>query len=497
MIATPLTALTDHYFTSVTYRLAGVDFRVTRDGTGLITVRRPLAILQLNRTATDVLRHLKPKASVAQIAALTGIDPSAVGKLLDQLTLVGAVARSVPPPLQWPSVSIVIPAFERETQIRACALSLLAQDYEEGQREVLVVDDGSPRSLKTVLEDLPITFLRLASNRGPAAARNYGAKHARGQILVFVDSDCEAHQRFWLRTVVSGFIGEKVIAVGARVVSPPGQSVAARFEAVRSPLDMGSIRSPVGFGHPVPFLPSCALAVRRREFLESGGFDEHFFPGEDVDLVWRLAAAGHHLTYEPTAEILHHHRVKWRELLARRYEYGSSEAAVQSRHPSCRRALSVSPTSLLLLLALTCRQQRSVAGVVGTIAFGIPVLQAAHKWRHARKLGVPLASAPTAAAVVRGHSAEFYHFSADMARYHGAGLMVAALIWPTVSPACLILLVTSALADFSRSSAHWRTLPQFVTLAMLECLAYELGLIKGCLEERTMLPLVSWPRLAL
>ncbi len=89
-------------------------------------------------------------------------------------------------------VSVIIPAYNEEDEIVDCMESLGNKRYEDF--EIIVVDDGSSDSTVKVIKSLitghhpPITMLR-QKHLGPGAARNLGAKHAKGEILVLVDAD--------------------------------------------------------------------------------------------------------------------------------------------------------------------------------------------------------------------------------------------------------------------------------------------------------------------
>ncbi|QDP96885.1 glycosyltransferase [Microlunatus elymi] len=90
-----------------------------------------------------------------------------------------------------PLVSIVIPVYNVERYLRACLDSVLTQSYTDLQ--VVVVDDGSPDSSVDIVReyaqrDRRVQLVRQA-NAGLGAARNTGARHARGVFLMFVDSD--------------------------------------------------------------------------------------------------------------------------------------------------------------------------------------------------------------------------------------------------------------------------------------------------------------------
>ncbi|HXR54921.1 MAG TPA: hypothetical protein VN793_07720, partial [Acidimicrobiales bacterium] len=79
--------------------------------------------------------------------------------------------------------------------------------------------------------------------------------------------------------------------VAPRVVTPTGPSWLARYEAARSPLDLGPIEGKVAPGGRVSYVPSAAIVLRRAAAAQMC-FDERLEAGEDVDLVWRLVEAG-------------------------------------------------------------------------------------------------------------------------------------------------------------------------------------------------------------
>jgi hypothetical protein len=88
-------------------------------------------------------------------------------------------------------VSIVIPAYNCEPYIRQTILSAFHQA--DAQTEIIVVDDGSTDDTAAVLNELLQAWPRLRvirqENRGVSAARNIGIEHARGEYIMFLDSD--------------------------------------------------------------------------------------------------------------------------------------------------------------------------------------------------------------------------------------------------------------------------------------------------------------------
>ncbi|PFG44051.1 CDP-glycerol glycerophosphotransferase [Isoptericola jiangsuensis] len=88
-------------------------------------------------------------------------------------------------------VSVVVPVYNVEEYLAECLESILSQTHR--RLEVVVVDDGSPdRSIDVARrfadQDNRVRIVRQA-NAGLGAARNTGARHARGQMICFVDSD--------------------------------------------------------------------------------------------------------------------------------------------------------------------------------------------------------------------------------------------------------------------------------------------------------------------
>lgn len=89
-----------------------------------------------------------------------------------------------------PTVSVVIPTFNRADTLPAAIRSALCQSF--SGIEVIVVDDGSRDETAAVLAivaDSRLRILRHETNRGAAAARNTGIRAARGRLIAFLDSD--------------------------------------------------------------------------------------------------------------------------------------------------------------------------------------------------------------------------------------------------------------------------------------------------------------------
>jgi len=94
--------------------------------------------------------------------------------------------------IENPTVSIIIPTYNREHLLGRALKSILNQTYKDF--EVIVVDDGSTDNTEDVIREfsaLKIHYIKHIENKGEGAARNTGVKAARGDYVAFLDSDDE------------------------------------------------------------------------------------------------------------------------------------------------------------------------------------------------------------------------------------------------------------------------------------------------------------------
>ncbi|EUA92256.1 glycosyl transferase 2 family protein [Mycobacterium ulcerans str. Harvey] len=154
--------------------------------------------------------------------------------------------------------------------------------------------------------------------------------------MAFLDSDV-APRRGWLEALLGHFCDPTVALVAPRIVGlAPSENLVARYEAVRSSLDLGQREAPILPHSPVSYVPSAAIICRCSAIRQVGGFDETMHSGEDVDLCWRFIESGARLRYEPIALVGHEHRTQLRAWIARKAFYGG-------RRRRCRCATRTRP----------------------------------------------------------------------------------------------------------------------------------------------------------
>ncbi len=127
------------------------------------------------------------------------------------------------------SYSVIVPAYNAGKTIGDCLRALARQSLDAADYEVIVVDDGSRDDTAEIVKTFPVRYLH-QENKGPAAARNYGSREARGEIILFTDSDC-VPSRDWIAEMAKPFDDPEVVAVkGAYRTNQ--RSLFARFAQV-------------------------------------------------------------------------------------------------------------------------------------------------------------------------------------------------------------------------------------------------------------------------
>lgn len=221
-------------------------------------------------------------------------------------------------------VSIVIPAHNAAATLRECLTACLNQTFHD--YEVIVVDDGSTDTTPKIAREFPVALIQ-QPQRGPAVARNAGAKAASGDVIAFTDSDCIPHPD-WIDKLTRDF-GDRVGAVGGTYGIANRQSLLARMVHEEIAARHGKYTSPVDF------LGSYNLAVVNEVFREVGGFDESFraASGEDNDLSYRIADAGYTLWFARAAIVDHYHPTRVLRYLRTQARHGVWRVKLYRKHP--------------------------------------------------------------------------------------------------------------------------------------------------------------------
>ena len=252
--------------------------------------------------------------------------------------------------MRTPKVSIIIPVKEINAYIREAVPKHLELDYPDF--EILILPDhNSGESFSSQVRIIP-TYPRT----GPADKRDIGAQEADGEILAFIDDDAYPRSD-WLKNAVKYFDDEEVVAVCGPGVTPESDSVWQKASGWIQASRLGGGNCTYRFVPQrkrwVDDYPSMNFIVRKSDFEAVGGFDSHFWPGEDtklcLDLTYKL---GKKIIYDPEVLVYHHRRALFRPHLRQIGRYGLHRGHFARVLPRTSRRLSYFIPSLFTIFVL-------------------------------------------------------------------------------------------------------------------------------------------------
>ena len=213
-------------------------------------------------------------------------------------------------------MSLVVLNWNGREFLDTCLDSLERLDYPEDRLELVLCDNGSTDgSVEHVRARHPrFRIVALDHNHGFAEGNNLGAKEGQaGEWVGFLNNDMEVPAD-WLQRLLTPLDTRPDLAcLASRIVSWDGGTIdfiggGVNFQGHGLQLDHDAPSSPHDVARPLLFACGGAMLVRRRLFLDVGGFDPAYFAFfEDVDLGWRLNLLGHDVWYEPAATVRHRH----------------------------------------------------------------------------------------------------------------------------------------------------------------------------------------------
>jgi len=174
-------------------------------------------------------------------------------------------------------ISIIIPVYNRANLVKSRSLKSALRQTDQGS-EIVVVDDGSSDDLESSLRDLidkkKVIYLR-QKHKGVSAARNLGVKHAKGKVVVFLDSDDELKPNY-ISSIKECFAkrGAEVVIPGFILQDERGRVSKATLQKPRWMLGMGG-----------------GIALKKSVFTQKGiWYDERLRNFEDSDFGFRVGA---------------------------------------------------------------------------------------------------------------------------------------------------------------------------------------------------------------
>lgn len=218
-------------------------------------------------------------------------------------------------------VSIIIPTRNRAELLGKAVCSFQRQTFPEELYEIIVVDNASSDSTKKLVEKMasdtrvPIHYI-LEERIGLHYARHTGARHARGEILLYGDDDIVASQD-WVEQIYLCYLKEDAAAAGGRITGRWEAEIPEWFRdfgeqgsSILSLLDLGEGMFPLSNGQS---LYGCNFSIRKSVLFRVGGFNPDGFPKDrliyrgdgESGLIKKLKKRGYRLYYNSYATVEH------------------------------------------------------------------------------------------------------------------------------------------------------------------------------------------------
>jgi glycosyltransferase involved in cell wall biosynthesis/peptidoglycan/xylan/chitin deacetylase (PgdA/CDA1 family) len=238
-----------------------------------------------------------------------------------------------------PRISVIIPTYQRRDVVLKTVRSLAHQEFGCKFEVIVVVDgsrDGSGEALRGIDVPFPLVVLE-QSNRGASIARNQGAAIARGELLLFLDDDMEAHPQLLAEHDRSHREGADAV-IGHLPLHPESPSnFLSHAVGVWAEKRVNELSSPNG-NLPYREILTGQLSIARETFFKVGGFDTQFtrggsFGNEDLDFSYRLLERGHKVVFNAQAISGQRYVVTPRQYLRQYRQCGGADVLFARIHP--------------------------------------------------------------------------------------------------------------------------------------------------------------------
>jgi len=277
------------------------------------------------------------------------------------------------------SISIIVPLYNNARDLFECLSALGTSCHPDP--EIIVVDDGSTDDIASVAMPMGVRLLHLAKNSGPSAARNHGARHARGDILFFVDADMVVAPGAVSRVLKLFAENPDLAAVfGSYDLKPRAKNVVSQYRNL-----LHHFVHQNGNPEASTFWAGCG-AIHRSVFDQLGGFDEKRFPRasiEDIELGYRLRQAGHRILLDKSLQGTHLKKwtlysMVWTDIFCRAVPWSclilESRNAPDDLNLRASQRLSLSLVSLAGVFLFLAAFRIELIGLSVAALFGVIVL---------------------------------------------------------------------------------------------------------------------------
>ncbi|MBU1122028.1 MAG: glycosyltransferase, partial [Candidatus Omnitrophica bacterium] len=249
-------------------------------------------------------------------------------------------------------ICVIIPVKGEGLKIAECLNSIFELDY--SVFEIIVVDDGLQDNGLAAINSFNDQIKILKSDsRGPSYARNLAARQTDARFVAFTDGDCIV-DKSWLKELMRGFSKfPDAVACGGRQLLPQD---AEEFEK-KVYLFMKKVGFITDYMNKreddiieVNHNPSCNVIYKKDVFLREGGFLEGLWPGEDVELDYRLRRKGYKMLFNPRAIVYHYKPKNMADFSRMMYRYGEAQGMLVRKYGLFRKIHFIPAFSILFFI---------------------------------------------------------------------------------------------------------------------------------------------------
>lgn len=183
--------------------------------------------------------------------------------------------------MQAIGISVVIAAFNEERLIGKCIIAVKNQTFPQKNYEILVIDNGSTDKTAEIARRLGITVISYTEQQGGAAAKQFGAHKAKGEIIAITDAD-SIPDPHWLEKIDKLMQNKRLMCAGGTVLSAEDDPL-MNFLLIAYDL---IARINQLFGISVIWGPN--MIIRKDAFVQIGGFDTTLKSSDDWEFVLRI-----------------------------------------------------------------------------------------------------------------------------------------------------------------------------------------------------------------
>ncbi|MGV2829977.1 glycosyltransferase [Myxosarcina sp. GI1(2024)] len=201
-----------------------------------------------------------------------------------------------------PSVSAIVPVFNDLQRLHKCLAALATQIYPSELYEIVVVDNGSERSIINELACYQQVVYTYEPIPGSYAARNRGISIAKGKVIAFTDSDCIPQPEWLLNGVRALLSNPELGIVGGKVElfyqNPQQLTAVELYESLHAFPQKDNIDK-------FHFSVTANLFTFKHLFEEVGRFNQRLKSNGDREWCHRVFDRGYQLAYEAQAVVMH------------------------------------------------------------------------------------------------------------------------------------------------------------------------------------------------